>query len=260
MQCEKANRDESFQPTRPTLLAKACDSCEEVRRKAVSELVTIYREPLAIFLRVNGWKHGIHADDVHDILDSFIVDRCLERNVFARYKRRENIKFRCFLKRVLINYAINYINKQPDNEVPIGDLPLPDRQAGDPSEESDICWARRVVREALVVMETECFASDRSDLWVVFTERLAAPMLEEAPPTPYEELAARLNLATTDQVHNLLTTAKRRYERALRWVVEQYSCGKAAIDEEICELMRILAQANGRKGDSETASHAGEYR
>ena len=103
-----------------------------------------------------------------------------------------------------------------------------------------MAWARQVIDLAAQAMREECVHSGRQDMWDVFDARVLAPALHGAPPVPYDQLVQRFGYRTPDQASNVLITAKRTFQRALREVVAQYA-DDDQIDDEIRELKVLVS-------------------
>jgi hypothetical protein len=98
---------------------------------------------------------------------------------------------------------------------------------------------QQVVRDALQMMEADCKARGRSDLWEMFRWRVVDPMLRDAEPIDYGAIVQRLGIGTPRQAMNLLATAKRAFMGHLREAVGKY-VKPNAIDGEIDDLRQIV--------------------
>ena len=105
----------------------------------------------------------------------------------------------------------------------------------------DVAWAREVMGNAIRHMRVECESSRRMDVCGVFEARVLRPTLGGASPVPYSALVKEDGLRTPLQAANLLTTAKRKFLRALRAVVREHVRDEARVEAEISELRAVLA-------------------
>ncbi len=76
----------------------------------------------------------------------------------------------------------------------------------------------------------------------MFKLRLVQPLLEEAPTPPYAELIKRLSFTSLSEASNALTTANRWYRNALQEVVLEYAEAESEVEDEIQELMAVVAK------------------
>ena len=229
-----------FPTTKWSLVLCAGHSTEGQRRDALDALLRRYLPALRAHLLI---RRVAPADQVDDLVQGFIADKVVERDLVAQV-RREKGKFRTFVSVALDRYVVSQLRRQRSTlRRPAGGpvVPLDDVDPSDPGPSShqafNIAWAAEVIADALRRMRAECEASGRSDVWAVFSDRVVGPTLDGAEPTPYAELAARLGLASEAQAANLLVTGKRAFTRALRAVVADYVTDEGLIDEEVLALV-----------------------
>lgn len=217
-------------------------------RDALGGLLRRYMPALRARLVI---EKGIQPDTAGDLLNGFLADKVLERDLVARADRSRG-RFRTFLLTALDRYVVDHrraaaAEKRNPGEGAIVSLDALTEQhhpraAANPSAASEVAWAREVLAEAIRRMEAECTAQNRADLWAVFRCRVLDPALRGADPLPYEQFVSTFGLRTPAQAANALVTAKRMFARVLKSVVAEYADGAAA-DQEIAELRAILAGA-----------------
>lgn len=240
--------DGSFPVTRWTLVERAGDGQFHLRRLALEELLRLYWPALQARLRRRG---RTPLDQIDDVLQGFVCDKIVEDDLLKHCIRGEG-KFRTFLLTTLDRYLVDQHRRRradrraPDRAAALDpDFDIASTSEGDPSDESDLVWARQALGEALRRMRLECEDTGRLDVWHVLNDRLLAPMLEGAAVVSYEDLARRFNLPDPMQAANLLTTGKRSFRRKLREVVGQYAANDQEAEREILELRQILATGKG---------------
>ena len=219
--------------------------------RAMGELLARYIPALRTFLMLDQRLDRHRADD---LLQSFVAERVLERNLLARADPSRG-RFRTFLLACLSNHVAMERRREAAAKRNPGAgrlLPLDDHaadaMAGEPrSDVFDVAWGRQVIAEALQRMRRECESSLRADLWALFHGRVVAPAMEGAAPLDYAEITARFRFATPAEATNALVTAKRMFLRMLRSVVAEYADGDE-VDEELVRLKRILAGAGPDAG------------
>lgn len=244
---EQANRSGSaahsqqFPSTLWELVEQAHEPNEAAGSAALATLLEQYLPPLRVYLRV-GWKMNEH--EIDDLLQGFVNDKMLEQNLVAQADRARG-RFRSFLLKALQHYVIS----QRRRERVRATLPL-EEQLTDTAEMRtaerafEEAWARETVHQALERMRVECEAQGRSEVWEVFRQRVAEPMLTGVDPAPYAALIEQYGLQSPAQASNLLITAKRHYVRCLHAAVGDHVADSDQIPEEIEHLREILARSS----------------
>jgi len=229
-----------FPPTHWSLVRRA--AAPNAQHDTLATLLTRYQPALRSYLR---HVRRLPAPDADDLLQSFITDKLLERQLLQHADEKRG-RFRTFLLASLNNFAISRHRANPRPTLPLdssADLINPNNTAAAPSPHAQVeaDWARTLVHDVLAAMHEECRRTGRMDVWTVFQERLLADLFAGRPPIPYETLAQNLHLKSPTQAANLLTTAKRTYARLLRAAVAEYEIESDAIDSEITELHDFLS-------------------
>jgi len=233
-----------FRTTQWSLIARAKEADPEIRRAALDQLLRCYYPTLRAHLVLH---KRIALDRAEDLLQGFVSDRVLERDLVARADPAKG-KFRSFLLRSLENYVIDQVRRERVRRT-IGRQELGADSDQFPSAEPtasqvyDVAWARQVIGEAVRRMERLCRQSGRDHIWGVFRARVLLPTLTNSVPTPYGQLVERFGLSSPEQASNALMTAKRQFQRIVRSVVGCYTDSEEDVDDEIASLRRILASA-----------------
>jgi RNA polymerase sigma-70 factor (ECF subfamily) len=209
------------------------------RRDALESLLRCYRQPLKAHLEV---RRKLSSDAADDVLQGFIESKVLRLRLIEQADRAKG-RFRSFLLTALDRYLIDQFRKAKTAE-PVqslgesaSDLPA---EPEDDSTPFNVAWARQAIDEAMRRMQRQCESSGRPDVWGVFEERVARPILEQAQPASYEALVARFGFTSPAQASNVLMTAKRMFRRAIEQVVGEYTEPGQAVGEEIDALRKIL--------------------
>lgn len=231
----------SFPATHWSLVARAGDASIEVKRRALTELLTRYRPALMTFL-VRSKRTD--RDLAEDLVQGFLADKVLEKDLIAKAEQARG-KFRSFLLKALTHYVIDQFRKRRLPETAV-DGHLDAAEAARAADEFNVAWARRVLSETYDTMRTECEASGRLHIWNVFERRIITPTLEHTAPPSYEELTRRYGFRSPKEAGNMFVSARRMFERTLRAVVGEYSRDEAEIDAEIADLIDILSRAPAR--------------
>lgn len=238
-----------FPETSWTAIGEVWAEGAEGPRHALGALLRRYLPALRARLVI---EKGIRPEKAGDLLQGFLADKVLERDLIGHADRARG-RFRTFLLTALDRYVVDHhraatAEKRNPAEGPIvslGDVGEPDHPrsgASPPAAASEVAWAREVLAEAIRRMEAQCRTDHRPDLWEVFRCRVLDPALEGADPLPYDQFVSAFSLRTPAQAANALVTAKRMFARVLKSVVAEYADGAAA-DQEIADLRAILAGA-----------------
>lgn len=235
-----------FPTTRWSLVLRAGGGEAGAARVALDELLRRYLRPLRAYLV---HSRGLAGDEAEDLLQGFIADRILEQSLIGAADP-ERGRFRTFLLCALDRYVTDQLRYHGRlKRRASGPVLTLDQAAGiaggamEPRELFDIEWAREVLGRALESMRRQCEAGGREDLWVIFEGRVLGPTLAGESPVPYPELAQRLGRSALEQGPNLLVTAKRMFQRALRQVIGEYAADEREVDAEIADLERILSHS-----------------
>ena len=236
-----------FPTTRWSLILAAGDGSARLKREALGALLKDYLVPLRHYLVR---QRRLSPHDADDLLQSFVSEKVLRDELVPR-ARRSRGRFRTFVLSALNQFLAGQARHAGRKKrrlfggASLASLPEPPDASGDPAETFEVTWARGVLDLAQGRTRAECEATARPDLWAVFEGRVLGPTLGGAEPTPYDDLAASLSLASAEDVYPLLTTAKRMFTRNLRAVVGEYARDEAEVDEEIAALRAALAGGGG---------------
>jgi DNA-directed RNA polymerase specialized sigma24 family protein len=232
-----------FPSTHWSLVALAGSEDELQRRAALDAFHRQYGFPMAEYL-VRG--RGLTRDAAEEIVQGFFADKVIEQRILERTAQGKG-KLRLFLMRVLTNYANQLLRRSRAAKrggrvlhQSVQHVAVPD-DSRNPVRLFDAAWARATVAQAVELFQSECLASQRMDLWQVFSARLLNPALDGSPAQPYEDLVQSLGLDSTFQAQNLLATAKRSFSRQMRKIVGAYCVDSTEIERELAELRRALS-------------------
>jgi len=209
--------------------------------ETLNELILKYQTPLkAYFLAA---FPGME-DEAEELLQDFVEDRILKEGWLDKAEAKRG-RFRDFLKVSLKNYVRDRLRIAHPEVVSTSEpgFDLPAEESG--NEAFDLEWARAVLAEALKRTELDCRRPRRNKanrvlVWETFRLRLVQPILEGTEPVGYEELVARLGIASPFAARNLLVSAKRSFSRHLKAVIAEYEEGGGAATTELQDLRQFL--------------------
>jgi RNA polymerase sigma-70 factor (ECF subfamily) len=219
---------------------------DDVRRQAVTAIVTRYLPPLRRYLVVHHRADEHHADD---LLQGFLLSKVIDLQILRRADR-ERGKFRTFLLTALDHYVLDEIRKQAAAKRRHDHSAIPLDAVSEAGQEPhsrtavdsfDIEWGQQVLGLTLERMRLEFEEAGRLDLWNVFHARILTPVLENVEAPSYQVLAEKFRFRSPEQATNLLVTAKRAFARHLRETVAEYAEDGDDVEEEIRQLRQILS-------------------
>ena len=229
-------------------IASASNTRQQKGRQALDHLLTRYQPALLAHL---GFKFRAKDDVARDLLQSFVLEKILEKELLAQANSARG-RFRTFLLNALDNFVVSQRRKQQaQKRSPGGDVlsvdelsPADEPQHNDPPiDRTEIFWAQSAIKAALSNMRHECETSNRMDVWGVFEGRVLSVILEDLAETDYEELIKRFGFASPSQAFNALSTAKRMFKRHLSAVIAEYTQDDREVEEELRELKERLLRA-----------------
>jgi DNA-directed RNA polymerase specialized sigma24 family protein len=233
-------------PTRWSVVARAGAREGESWTAALDQLVTEYRPVLVRYLCAHMRLPPDHAED---LVQAFLADRLLDRNVL-RQAAREKGRLRSFLLKVFGNFVIGQLRRErahkrrPASSDVVALDDLPELASGEASlaDAFDTVWARQILARTMDRMRDECRSKDRRVMWDIFEARVLGPLLDQGDPMPYEQLVERFGLRSPSEASNLLITAKRMFVRVLHAVVRETVAADRDVEAEIRELKRVLGK------------------
>ena len=231
-----------FPTTSWSLVALAASEGPEAEQKALADLLIRYLPALQAHLVCS---KRLEPDRAADLLQDFVADKVLERDLIAQADRQLG-KFRTFLLVSLDRYWLNQLRNQEaqkrkvDRAEPLGEHADRLAAANAEADAFDTSWARNLLTETMKRMQTECEATGRKQLWEVFECRVLTPALQGAEPPGYDVIVRRFGFRSPSQASNSLATAKRMFARLLRSAVGEYAASDEEIDEELEDLRKVL--------------------
>jgi RNA polymerase sigma factor (sigma-70 family) len=219
----------------------------EISQAALAELCQTYWAPLYSFVRSRGYT--VH--DAQDLTQSFFA-YLLEYEIYARVDRQKG-KFRSFLLASLKNFLAHAADRAGRLKRGGGHdfLPLHEEQAKEAeslfqahstasSEDRlfDRSWAEALLAAGLERLSADYKAQSKEKLF----NELRIFVAGGADPLPtYAELTDRLGIAEST-LRSHVTRLRARYLEALRAEVRRTVHTETQVDEELRELIHVLAE------------------
>ena len=219
----------------------------EAAQAALAELCKTYWAPLYSFVRGRGYS--VH--DAQDLTQSFFA-YLIERKIYKRVDRQKG-RFRSFLLASLKNFLADAADRERTLKRGGGQkfLPLHEWQIneaeslfqnyrGGSTEDQifDQTWAETLVTAGLEQLSAAYRSEARENL---FNELRIFVAGSAGPPPAYAELAVRLDMAEST-LRSHVTRLRARYREVLRAEVRRTVDSETEVDEELRELLRVLAR------------------
>lgn len=193
-------------------------------------LARAYQQPIRAYLAA---RLRCRADDVEDVAQEAFA-WMLAKGLLDKADPSRG-RFRCFLQRVLANFAIEQVRKANARRrgggvahTSIDADAYVDPAAATPEQILDDAWRRALLQRAHEQLQSELEAAGRATHWALFR----AWFLAEEDVPDHATLAARHGISRTD-VSNWLDHAKRRYRAILRRLVADTVGSEADLRDEL---------------------------
>jgi RNA polymerase sigma factor (sigma-70 family) len=233
-----------FATTHWSVVLAAGQGSNPASQSALEQLCRAYWYPLYAFVR----RRGYSPEDAQDLTQSFF-ERLLERDLLAKLKPA-GARFRSFLLHAMKNLLASewtraHARKRGGTQslLSLEELGAEVRYAAEavvtetPDATFERRWASTVLRHALERLREEQLAAGKETVF----EALANCLTGAAPAQPYAQLATQLGIseaAVKMAIHRL----RKRYGELLRLEVAQTVVTPAEVDQELRQLLSILAQ------------------
>jgi RNA polymerase sigma-70 factor (ECF subfamily) len=222
----------------------------------LGELLEQYYHPIYCYLR----RRGYSAQDARDLTQGFIADRILEKDLARRADRRRG-RFRGYLLTSLRNYTSNLRRGGkaffPPPRETVTSLEGPGGRTFEfptndlaPEQAFNYAWACACLDRVMAVVSDACERDGLPQHWRAFYQYSLEPLLTGCDRPGREEMCRRLGIVGTKRFSNMVGTVQRKFQDALREVVEASVDGREEVDGEICALIEALARGPVAPGDA----------
>jgi len=224
-----------FPKTQWSLIELVTNESPAGSREQMGRLLNLYREPMFVHLKFK----GVSPEHAEDLIQDFMIE-ILNNDLLAIADPKKG-KFRTLLLTALDRFVISRHRYDTAAKRSPGDISSLDAMETDqvnasahsPGSAFDRAWALDVLAKALARMEEQCNEEGQADRWVVFESRIVGPLLDDATPPDYADLAEAAGLANEKAAMNLLITGKRQFARILREQIRDYITRSADTSTQI---------------------------
>jgi len=248
---EAGGREEAFRTTRWSEILRSRTQDADRRQATLNELLRRYWKPVYCYLR----RKGQDNETAKDLTQGFFHEVVLGRHLIQRAESAKG-RFRTFLLTALDRYVTSVHRAEAAKKrrpasglvsleaAGLPEVPEPTRAAS-PEDAFNHAWASALLDSVLTETERRCAQTGTETHWKVFYARVIAPILENAEPTPLPDLCATYGIATETVASNMIVTVKRRFQAVLRNEVRQFVDSDEEVDEEVRDLIGMLAKPGG---------------
>ena len=240
----------SFETTRWTQIHKARTHDRQRRTASVNNLLSRYWKPVYCYLR----RKGNANEDAKDLTQDFFYEIVLGRELIQQADQAKG-RFRTFLLTALDHYVTSVHRKETAKKriyehgsaqldpAELPDLPMAELNAT-PELAFNNMWARNLLDQVLAEIRDAYCGTGRATYWEVFRTRIIEPMLDNAKAPSLAELCSKYGIGSKKKASNMIVTVRRRFSTAMRLRLKRFGYSDSEIEEEICELIRILSEGS----------------
>jgi len=237
---------EKFLTTHWSLLQDLKGAEEATSRALIELLLERYWKPVYCYLRRKGYAN----EPAKDLTQGFFHEVVLNRRLFERADPDRG-SFRSLLLHALHQYLTDQQRREsagkripPERVVHLEAVDpgeLPQSVAGlDPDESFNYTWKADLLERVLAEVRTDYTNRGMETHWLIFRDRLVAPLLQDHAVPSLRELCTRYGIDKQASVSHMLTTVKRHFQTVLRSQVRQTVLDGQSVEEELQDILRFL--------------------
>ena len=230
-------------------LIEDVQSDEDKDKALIGLLLDRYWKPVYCYLRRKGYDN----EQAKDLTQGFFHEVVLNRNLVQRADKSKG-RFRTFLLHALDQYIINEKRNQTTRKrLPKGKLvsfdiisppDLPEAVSKSSPEDSyNYAWTAAMLDKILSEVERSCIEDDMEIHWRIFQDRIVQPILTDAEPPSFVETCEKYGIEDQKKASNMITTVKRRLQKALREYLRTIAMSENEIYEEFSEIMQFFKKS-----------------
>lgn len=246
-QTDMGGTQESFLTTHWSLV-EHIRSDEDKDRALIGLLLERYWKPVYCYLR----HKGCDNEEAKDLTQGFFHEVVLNHDLVQRADAAKG-RFRTFLLHALDQYVINERRRQgrqkrrPKGELvalEVAELPaLPEALVSrSPEDTYHYAWMAALLDHVLEEVEMQCLADGMETHWKVFQDQVVQPIMSDSSPPAFSEVCRRYAIADSKKASNMVTTVKRRLQKALTQYLRTIATSEDEIEEEFDEIVQYFSR------------------
>jgi len=224
-------------------------SSGDKNRELIGLLLDRYWKPVYCFLRHKGYGN----EQAKDLTQGFFHEIVLEKDLVERADQTKG-RFRTFLLHALDQYLLNEKRRQTTQKRnPKGELvsfeiinppALPEAVSKlDPEDSFNYAWTASMLDQVLSEVEERCLEDDLEIHWRVFQDRVVRPILENTSPLSFAEVCEKYGIDDQKKAANMVTTVKRRLQKALKQYIRNTATSDDEIHKEFAEIVQFFSKS-----------------
>jgi len=212
-------------------------------------LLDRYWKPVYCYLRRKGYDN----EQAKDLTQGFFHEVVLNRNLVQRADKSKG-HFRTFILHALDQYILNEKRRQatqkrnPKGRLVSFDIisppALPEAVSRlSPEDSYNYAWTAAMLDKILSEVETRCLEDDMEIHWRIFQDRIVQPILTDTEPPSFADTCEKCGIEDQKKASNMITTVKRRLQKALRDYLRIIATSEDEIYEEFSEIMQFFKKS-----------------
>lgn len=212
-------------------------------------LLDRYWKPIYCYLRHKGYDN----EQAKDLTQGFFHEVVLNKDLVQRADQSKG-RFRTFLLHALDQYLLNEKRKQTTQKrSPKGKLvsfdiisppALPEAVSRlNPEDSYNYAWTASMLDQVLSEVEAKCHEDGLELHWHVFQDKVAQPILGDSSPPSFADICEKYGIDDQKKAANMLTTVKRRLQKALNQFLRNTATSDDEIHEEFAEIVKFFSKS-----------------
>lgn len=238
----------SFMTTEWGLVEQLNDRDTASQRRALDELLRRYWKPVYCYLR----RRGCDNERAKDLTQGFFQEVVLGRDLIRQVRRAKG-RFRKFLLTALEHYTASVHRKENAQkrrprgrllQLDLGDVdsanlaePVYDMT---PADSYHYAWLSLLLDGLLREVEAACHKQGLSKHWLLFRDRVVAPIMDDEHPPSLAALCQKYEIDNVILASHMITTVTRRFRAALQRRLRQSVGADAEVHGELQELICLF--------------------
>ena len=230
-------------------LVEHIQSDDDKDRALIGLLLDRYWKPVYCYLRHKGHSN----EDAKDLTQGFFHEVVLNKDLTGRADKAKG-RFRTFLLHALDQYILNEKRRQTTQKrSPKGKLvsfdivrppALPEAVSRlNPEDSYNYAWTASMLDQVLSEVEARCLEDDLETHWRVFQDRIVQPILGDTSPPSFTDICEKYGIEDQKKAANMVTTVKRRLQKALKQYLHNTATSDDEIHEEFAEIVQFFSKS-----------------
>jgi len=230
-------------------LVEHIQSDDDKDRALIGLLLDRYWKPVYCYLR----HKGNGNEEAKDLTQGFFHEVVLNKDLVQRVDQSKG-RFRTFLLHALDQYLFNEKRKQATQKrSPKGKLvsfdiisppALPEAVSElGPEDSYNYAWTVSMLDQVFFEVEARCLEDDLEAHWRVFQDKVVHPILRDTSPPSFADICEKYGIDDQKKAANMVTTVKRRLQKALKQYLRNTATSDNEIHEEFAEIVQFFSKS-----------------